>query len=45
MLDNIVQTAKGIDYRILDELNSPDTEQAAAFKNYLNTIEAICQHW
>jgi len=45
MLENIVQTAKGIDYRILDELNSPETEQAMAFKQYLNTLETICLHW
>jgi hypothetical protein len=45
MLENIVQTAKGIDYRILDELNSPETEQAMAFKQYLNTLETISLHW
>jgi hypothetical protein len=45
MLENIVQTAKGIDYRILDELNSPETELAMAFKQYLNTLETITFHW
>ena len=45
MLENIVQTAKGIDYRILDELNSPETEQAMAFKQYLNTLETISLYW
>ena len=45
MLENIVQTAKGIDYKILDELNSPETEQAMAFNQYLNTLETICLHW
>ena len=35
MLENIIQTAKTIDYRILDELNSIDCEQSIIFKSYL----------
>lgn len=39
MLENIVSTAKFIDYRILDELNSSDSEQASYFKAYLIALE------
>ena len=35
MLENIVQAAQGIDYRVLDELNPTDTPTAQAFKTYL----------
>lgn len=45
MLENIVQAAKGIDYRVLDELNSTECENLAQFKSYLNSFEALAQHW
>ena len=45
MLENIVQTSKGIDYRVLDELNTSDGDQAAAFKSYLSTLETMACHW
>ena len=45
MLENIVQSAKGIDYRILDELNTLECEQANAFKAHLSTLETLASHW
>ena len=45
MLENIVQTARSIDYRVLDELNSSEGDQAVAFKLYLNSLEALSHHW
>jgi hypothetical protein len=45
MLENIVQTARNIDYRVLDELNSTDCEQAQGFKAYLQTLEQLAHHW
>lgn len=40
-----MQTAKGIDYRILDELNTVECEQAIPFKAYLSTLETMASHW
>lgn len=45
MLENIVQAARSVDYRILDELNSTDCEQAHLLKAYLQSIEQISHHW
>jgi hypothetical protein len=45
MLENIIQTAKFIDYRILDELNSVESEQVTEFKAYLSSLESIAHHW
>jgi len=45
MVENIVQEGKKIDYRILDELNTSDGENAAVFKKYLSYLEAIASHW
>ena len=45
MLENIVETAKNIDYRVLDELNTPECELAVPFKRYLSTLESISYHW
>jgi hypothetical protein len=46
MLESIVTSAKGIDYRILDELNSSaDSEQLAVLKGYLSSLEALAHHW
>jgi hypothetical protein len=45
MLENIVQAARGIDHRVLDELNSTDTPTAQAFKKYLHSLESLATHW
>ena len=48
LLENVVDSVKQnlkIDHRILDELNSTDSEQAVQFKSYLNSLEALAHHW
>lgn len=45
MLENITQTSKVIDYRVLDELNSAEGEQSDNLKTYLNSLEIIANHW
>lgn len=45
LLEIISQTAKDIDYRVLDELNSTDSDQSFSLKAYLNSIEMLAHHW
>ena len=45
MLENIAASAKDIDYRVLDELNSVDCEQSYTLKAFLNSLEMLAQHW
>ena len=45
MLENIVNTAKEIDYRVLDELNSIESDQCPNLKAYLNSLESMAHHW
>ena len=45
MIENIISTAKELDYKVLDELNSSDCEHSYVFKAYLNSLEMIAQHW
>lgn len=45
MLENISITAKEIDYRVLDELNSVESEQSFSLKAFLNSLEMLAQHW
>ena len=45
MMENIAETAKEIDYRVLDELNSTDCDQSINFKAFLNSLEMLAQHW
>jgi hypothetical protein len=46
LLENISQTAKELDYRVLDELNSPeDNEESYALKSFLNSVEMLAHHW
>lgn len=45
MLENIAFTARDIDYRVLDELNSVEDEQSIGLKAFLNSLEMLAQHW
>lgn len=45
MLENISITAKDIDYRVLDELNSVECEQSISLKAFLNSLEMLAHHW
>lgn len=45
ILENILHTAKEIDYSILDELNSVETQSAYSFMSFLNSIEILASHW
>ncbi len=45
MLENISSSAKEIDYRVLDELNSLESDQAVSLKAVLNSLEMLAQHW
>ena len=45
LLENILQTAKELDYRVLDELNSIDNDQSYQLKSYLNSVEMLAIHW
>lgn len=38
-------TAKEIDYRVLDELNSVESEQSYSLKSFLNSVEMLAHHW
>lgn len=41
MLEHISITAKEIDYRVLDELNSVECEQSISLKSFLNSLEML----
>lgn len=45
LLENISQTAKDLDYRVLDELNSTDNEESYTLKSFLNSVEMLAHHW
>ena len=45
ILENILHTAKDIDYSTLDELNSADNPSAYAFMSFLNSVEILASHW
>jgi hypothetical protein len=45
MIENVISSAKDLDYKVLDELNSTDCEQSYAFKSYLNSLEMLAWHW
>lgn len=45
MLENISMTAKEIDYRVLDELNSVESDQCIHLKAFLNSLEMLSHHW
>ena len=45
LLENLTSAAKKVDYKILDELNSVENEEAAVLKEYLNSIEMLAHHW
>ena len=44
-MENLTSAAKKVDYKILDELNSVENEEAAVLKEYLNSIEMLAHHW
>lgn len=41
MIENIISSAKDLNYSVLDELNSTDCEQSYAFMSYLNSLEML----
>ena len=45
ILENILHTAKEIDYSVLDELNSVENQSAYAFMSFLNSVEILASHW
>ena len=42
ILEDVVQTAGEIDYTVLDELNSEQSDQAASLMSFLNSLELLC---
>lgn len=45
MLENIMQSGKQINYKVLDELNSEGVDDAFKLKSYLNSLEMLAQHF
>ena len=45
ILEDVVQTAGEIDYTVLDELNSEQSDQAASLMSFLNSLELLCHQW
>jgi hypothetical protein len=45
LLENMAEAAKKVDYKILDELNSIESEEASVLKEYLNSVEMVAHHW
>lgn len=45
MLENIVETGREIDYRVLDELNFAESESARSLRVYLSELERLATHW
>lgn len=41
MLENISTSARDIDYRVLDELNSEDNDHSSNLKAFLNSLEML----
>ena len=41
MLEDVTACSRDIDYRVLDELNSEDCEQAGPLKAFLNSLEVL----
>lgn len=44
-MENLVQAAQDLNYRVLDELNSPEDEKAYQLKSFLNSVEMLAHHW
>ena len=45
LLENMAEAAKKVDYKILDELNSIESDEASVLKEYLNSVEMVAHHW
>ncbi len=45
MVESIIKTADDIDYRILDDLCSPDTLDGVNLRSFLNSLEMLGLHW
>ena len=45
MLEDLTQTATEIDYRVLDELNSEESEQANGLNAFLKSLEMLGIQW
>jgi hypothetical protein len=45
MLENLVQAARGLDHRVLDELNTVECEQARSLRTFLQSLETLALNW
>jgi hypothetical protein len=45
MIHNCVETSLALNYRVLDELNSPDSDDSYNLKTFLNSLEMLGHHW
>lgn len=45
LVELVGQTAREVDYKVLDELNSPECEHSSPLKAYLNAVEMLAFHW